>query len=292
MNDKIKGRTPDIISGDSTPPEQLSAWARWQLPNMEAELPPKQNALNIRKQKHKNAAPQTPEPEPEIKPPTLEEIEAIRQAAFDTGHEEGRAAGHEEGHKKGYETGYKQGEGEVKAAVTRLGQIARVLLEPIPKNDDDLEEALLQMVENICKRVVQRELKLDSSGLKKIVNTALENLHPGAQRLRIHLNPGDCEMITLHLNAMGELEDNWRVVPHATITPGGCIIETDNSLIDARAERQLAAVIAQVFERQSQALETTPQPQGGMEQLLGEVDTFEGDAFSLDDEAEGAPDEP
>lgn len=274
----MSDKKPDILFKDSLSPEQLSAWERWQLPSMDQDVPDRANAMNIKVRRPGVHAPAPVPEEPVIKPPTAEEIEAIRQAAFEEGREEGRAAGHAEG----FQEGFKRGESDVKAAVTRLGQIARVLLEPIPNNDDELESALLELVENICKRVVQRELKLDSSGLKKIVTTALESLNPGAQRIRIHLNPADCDMITQHLRAQGDLEDNWRVVPHATITPGGCIVETDNSLIDARAEKRLAAVIQQVFEQQQQALEQQGARQGGMEQLLDEVEAFplEDDTFA------------
>ena len=277
----MKDPKPDVLNDENTPPEQLSAWARWQLPSMGAEVPPKANAYNLRNPR-KPAPGQSPEheSEPEIKPPTLEEIEAIRAAAFEEGRGEGFAAGKTDG----YKDGYKKGEADVRAAVTRIGQIARVLLDPIPNNDNDLEAAVLQLVENICKRVIQRELKLDSSGLRQVVTTALDSLNPGAQRIRIHLNPDDCELITHHLHALGELEGHWRVLPHATIIPGGCIIETDNSLIDARAEKRLAAVIHQVFERQQQALESNTSHQRGMDQLLDEVS-----AFPIDDVIEEDP---
>ncbi len=275
----MKDAKSDIINDDNASPEQLSAWARWQLPNMDADVPERSNALNARlAAKHGAGQLPEPEPEPEIKPPTLEEIEAIRQAAYD----EGKAEGLEVGKTEGYSEGFKRGESDVKAAVTRVGQIARVLLEPIPAEDNALEAAILQLVQNICRRVIQRELKLDASGLVKVVNTALECLNPGAQRIRIHLNPDDCELITRHLQAKGDLEGGWRVVPHATITPGGCIIETDNSLIDARAEKRLAAVIQQVYERQQQALEATSSLQGGMEQLLDEISAFPAEENHLD----------
>lgn len=265
----MSNKKPDIIYKETLSPDQLSAWERWQLPSMDQDLPDRENAFNIRIKKTDPPLPQAVDDEV-IKPPTAEEIEAIRQAAFEEGLKEGRAAGHAEG----YQAGFKRGESDVKAAVTRLGQIIRVLLEPIPKNDDELESAVLDLVKNICKRVVQRELKLDSSGLKKVVSTALESLTPGYQRIRIHLNPEDCDMITRYLREQDDFDDNWRVVPHATITPGGCIVETDNSLIDARAEKRLAAVIQQVYEQQKQALEQEDSQQGGMEQLLDEVEAF------------------
>lgn len=269
----MKDKKSDIINDENTSQDQLSAWARWQLPNMDTDAPVKENAYNLTRAPSHSGLLSHPEPEPEIKPPTLEEIEAIRQTAFEEGKEEGRAAGRAEG----YNEGYKRGESDVKSAVTRLGQIARVLLEPIPNHDEELESAILQLVENICKRVVQRELKIDASGLQKVVVAALESLNPGAQRIRIHLNPADCELITEHLRTLGELEDNWRVLPHPTISPGGCIIETDKSLIDARAEKRLTAMIQQVFDQHAQALELASAHQGGMVQMLDEVDAFPAD---------------
>lgn len=266
----------DVVDGDEG---RLSAWERWQLPSMDCDVPVKGNALNMRAAvrrdgTHIDAAP----PEPEIKPPTADEIEAIRRAAFEEGLQEGREAGKAEG----YKAGFKSGEADNKAAIVRLGQIARVLLEPIPQQDDELEQAVLAMVEKICRRVVHRELVLDSSQVLMVVREALDCLHPGAQRIRVHLNPVDAEIVLEGLRAAGELEDGWRIVPHPTISPGGCVIETDTSMIDARAEKRLASVLQQVYEQQQHALEDKSSTQGHMDQLLDEVESFGGDAGSLD----------
>lgn len=95
--------------------------------------------------------------------------------------------------------------------------------------------------------------------------------------------------MTNHLKEMGEWEEGWRVMAHPTITPGGCIIETDSSMIDARAERRLASVIQQVYEQQQQALEERGQQHGHIDQLLDEIDTFTGDAEDSLQPAEHPP---
>lgn len=271
MPDKKK---PGILSDDNTPQEQLSAWERWQLPNMEADIPLKGNAFNVRGKQRPPTVAELEEEEAELKPLTAEDLEAIRQAAYDEGLEQGREVGRDEG----YDAGYLSGESDVKAALTRLSQITRVLLEPIPQQDLELEQALLHMVEQICKRVLHRELSIDSAVVTTIVQEAIDSINPGNQRLRIHLNKQDMDLVLNQLRDSGEWEDGWRVLAHPTITPGGCIIETDTSMVDARAERRLASVIQQVYEQRQHALEERGQLHGHVDQLLDEIDTFTGDA--------------
>lgn len=276
---------PSILTDENTPQDQLSAWERWQLPNMEADIPLKSNAYNIPGKRHSHLLPSEESEEPELKPLTAEDLEAIRQAAYEEGLEQGREAGRAEG----YDAGYLSGESDIKAALTRLAQITRVLLEPIPQQDQELEQALLHMVENICKRVIHRELTVDSSAVLAVVQEAIDCINPGDQRLRIHLNKQDLDLVLEHLQAAGEWEDGWRIVAHPTITPGGCIIETDASMVDARAERRLASVIQQVYEQQQQALQERGQQHGHVDQLLDEIDTFRMDA---DDEPKSLESQP
>ncbi len=271
MPDKKK---PSILSDENTPPEQLSAWERWQLPNMDADIPTKSNALNIPGKERPRTVAELEEEESKVKPLTAEDLEAIRQAAYEDGLEQGREVGRAEG----YDAGYLSGESDVKAALTRLSQISRALLEPIPQQDQELEQTLLHMVEQICKRVLHRELTIDSSSVTTVVQEAIDCINPGNQRLRIHLNKQDLELVLNHLHETGEWEEGWRVLAHPTITPGGCIVETDTSMVDARAERRLASVIQQVYEQQQQALEERGQQHGHVDQLLDEIDTFTGDA--------------
>lgn len=271
MPDKKK---PSILSDDNTSPEQLSAWERWQLPNMDADIPLKGNPYNIPGKARPRTVAELEEEEAELKPLTAEDLEAIRQAAYEEGLEQGREVGRAEG----YDAGYLSGESDVKAALTRLSQITRVLLEPIPQQDLELEQALLHMVEQICKRVLHRELSIDSSAITTVVQEAIDSINPGNQRLRIHLNKQDLDLVLSHLRDAGEWEEGWRVLAHPTITPGGCIIETDTSMVDARAERRLASVIQQVYEQRQQALEERGQQHGHVDQLLDEIDNFTVDA--------------
>ena len=76
--------------------EELEDAKGWDLPHVEqpeSTQESKTNALN-RRSDWKYEPPEEPE---EIKPPTAEEIEAIRQAAYEEGYNEGKQTGFEEG---------------------------------------------------------------------------------------------------------------------------------------------------------------------------------------------------
>ena len=81
--------------------DELHEAKAWDLPFVEdarqQQDDGKTNALNFRSDwKY-----EPPEEEEEILPPTADEIEAIRQAAYDEGYAEGKATGFEEGKQEG-----------------------------------------------------------------------------------------------------------------------------------------------------------------------------------------------
>lgn len=284
-------KDPTKNASKSAAVESLSAWERWQLPNMDSDCPVKSNAYNITTRPAPRVADLVGDEDEEIKPLTAEDLEAIREAAYKEGFQQGVEEGKKQGYEQGYNQGMAEGESDVKAMVTKLSQICRTLLEPIPKQDDELEQALLQMVEQICRRIVHRELKLDSEATVTIVREAIDCLNPGSERLRIHLNQQDTEFVLEQLKQIGEWDDSWRIIAHPTITPGGCIIETDASLVDARAERRLATVIEQVYQQQHQALEDGNRQHGNVDQLMDELSPFVDDASDHEACAEDIPEE-
>lgn len=278
---------PDsILSADSSTEEEMSAYERWELPLMEDEraiLRSNESALSTGNRQRKpvpSPVHEEPQDVEDVKPLTAEELEAIRQAAYEDGKEEGRR----DGYKEGYDQGYKSGESDLRAAITKLSQISRALFEPIEQQDDALEQAMLELVQNICTRVVHRELKVDSSSIIAIVKEAIKCLVPGTERVRIHLNPADTEFVIKSLQETGEIGESWNFLSHPTISPGGCIVDTDHAMIDARAEKRLATLIRQVYEKDQKALNEAENREAGIDQIMAEVDTFvddDGDSDTL-----------
>ena len=179
----------------------------------------------------------------DVKPLTLDELEAIRQDAYN----EGFATGE----KDGFRAGQLKAKQEAEAALaTKLGQLEQVmghLMEPIASQDQELEKALVNLVSQMTRQVIQRELSTDSSQIRHVLREALKLLPMGASNVRIHIHPQDFEQV----KALRERhEESWRILEDEALQPGGCRVESEHSRIDASVETRMAMALKQLFEQQ------------------------------------------
>lgn len=182
-------------------------------------------------------------PVEEVKPLTLEELEAIRQEAYN----EGFTAGERDGFHSGQVRARQEAEVALTAKLRSLEIVMEQLLEPIAQQDRELEQALVRLVEHVTKQVIQRELKDDSTQLQRILREALKLLPMGAENIRIHLNPQDFDLV----KALRDRHDErWKLLEDENLLPGGCRIESENSVIDASIETRLAQALTQIMEQQ------------------------------------------
>lgn len=227
----------DLIRASDLPP-----FERWLLPSFDP--------VQLIPAKEKEPEPE-PEPEPqatveevpveEVQPITLEELEAIRQDAYN----EGFTTGEKDGFHAGQLRARQEAEVRLNEQLARLEQLMTHLLEPIAEQDQALELALVDLVAHVGREVIQRELRTDSSQLQMILSDALGLLPMGAGNLRIHINPQDFQLV----KALRERhEESWKIVEDANLEPGGCRVESQNSLVDATVETRLKQALAQLFE--------------------------------------------
>lgn len=192
-----------------------------------------------------------PEPEPQIeevavedvKPLTLEELEAIRQEAYN----EGFATGEKDGFRAGQLKAKQEAEVALAAKIASLEELMGHLLEPIANQDRELEQGLVNLVSQMTRQVIQRELATDSSQIRHVLREALKLLPMGASNIRIHVHPQDFELV----KALRERhEESWRILEDESLQPGGCRVESESSRIDASVETRLATALKQLFEQQ------------------------------------------
>ena len=196
-----------------------------------------------------------PEPEPEVvedeieevpleevQPLTLEELEAIRQEAYN----EGFATGEREGFHSTQLKVRQEAEEALKAKLDSLERLMSNLMAPIAEQDTQIEKQLVQLVAHMTRQVIGRELRTDSSQITQVLREALKLLPMGADNIRIHLNPQDFELA----KALRERhEENWRLLEDSALLPGGCSIETAHSRIDASMETRTEKAVAQLFDQ-------------------------------------------
>lgn len=212
-----------------------------------------------------------PEPEPEeeacsvedvpvedVKPLTLEELEAIRQEAYN----EGFATGEKDGFHSGQLKARQEADAALAPRLAALEKLMGQLLEPIAEQDRNLEHAMLTLLTHLAREVIRRDLCMDSSQITQVLREALKLLPMGATNIRIHVNPQDFEQI----KALRERhEESWRILEDEGLLPGGCRIETETSRIDASIETRLAQAIAQLFEQQRANATQPPAPDLALE---------------------------
>jgi flagellar assembly protein FliH len=178
----------------------------------------------------------------EVQPLTLEELESIRQDAYN----EGFAIGEKEGFHSTQLKVRQEAEVALAAKLEGLETVMTHLLEPIADQDAQIEKSLVQLVEHLAREVIQRELKTDSSQIGKVLQDALRLLPMGANNVRILVNSQDFAQV----KALRERhEETWRILEDDTLQPGGCRVETEHSRIDATVETRLSVAIAKMFDQ-------------------------------------------
>jgi len=203
---------------------------------------------------------QEPEPEPEVlpveeepaemeevpldevQPLTLEELESIRQEAYN----EGFATGEKEGFHSTQLKVRQEAEVALAARLASLEQLMANLLDPIADQDTQIERGVVLLVEHIARKVIQRELTTDSRQIGSVLRDALKLLPMGAQNVRIFINPQDFAQV----KALRERhEETWRILEDDTLQAGGCRIETEHSRIDASIETRISLAMAKMYDQ-------------------------------------------
>ncbi|MVW76261.1 flagellar assembly protein FliH [Pseudomonas xionganensis] len=244
---------------EKEPPSELirakdvSAFDRWALPSFDpeeeapAEVVVEESAAGAVEEGEEALAASEEVALEDVKPLTLEELEAIRQDAYN----EGFATGEKDGFHAGQLKAKQEAEVALAARIKGLETLMQQLFEPIAEQDQQLESAMVNLLSHMVRQVIQRELAMDSSQIRQVLSEALKLLPMGTENVRIHLNPQDFELI----KALRERhEESWRILEDESLLPGGCRVETELSRIDATVETRMHQAIKQLFEQQREQL--------------------------------------
>jgi flagellar assembly protein FliH len=112
------------------------------------------------------------------------------------------------------------------------------------------EKAAVTLSAAIAERIVRHELARQPALGRSVIREALE-LAAGQPHVELHLHPDDLalfqqcgEEVTGTFAPAGKAT----FVPDASVSRGGCLIETQHGVIDARLETQLARITQELLE--------------------------------------------
>ena len=106
------------------------------------------------------------------------------------------------------------------------------------------EREVIRLALEIARKVVKREITIDEEIILTLVRVALKRVSDQTL-FTVRLNPKDCSIVKRHQsigNAADFLNDGIRLAEDAQISRGGCVIETESGLVDARVEEQFREI--------------------------------------------------
>ncbi|WP_051202227.1 flagellar assembly protein FliH [Ferrimonas senticii] len=194
-------------------------------------------------------------------PPTLEEIEAIQQTAWQEGFEqgkqdgfaeglsEGRLTGAEQGLQQGLEQGRREGiaagEQEIIQRCAQLDKLLDQLLRPLAAVDDQVEQELLQLTMKLAQALIQVELKTNPQALLHTLQTALAALPSQQQAVTIHANGDDLALIEQSYGVQELGKRQWQLELDPALSPGSLQISTERSQVVVSSEQRIAQLLNQ-----------------------------------------------
>ncbi len=171
---------------------------------------------------------------------------AINMDAFVSKEEANRREkeAYQKGFYQGREEGIRLGQEEIKPYVTIIEAIQAEWAERKEKFFEENELVVVRLAFEIAKKVIHQEVSANPDLVLYVVREALKKAS-NSQNLVIKLNPQDVAVLERGKDdRLPELKkfDRLEIVPDESIERGGCILDTDSGLLDARLEVQLKKI--------------------------------------------------
>jgi len=183
-----------------------------------------------------------PETERKIKQVTAEKLEAIEQAAY--------KEGKENGYKDGYNKGMEKYKAKVDEKCKKLEDLMAALVKPFEDLDEEVIEQTAGLAIAISRQLVRRELHAEPDHIIGVVRDALSALPVSARRIRVYLHPEDALLVREVLSIKDENDTDmqpWHIIEDPLLSRGGCRINAENSVIDATVETRLQRIITSIM---------------------------------------------
>ncbi|MGY3902176.1 flagellar assembly protein FliH [Aeromonas lusitana] len=244
QNNKLRGYVRPEADGG-----QVETWG-W--PEMEVESEIESNALGLgpnwyRQEQEVEA--QIEEPEAEPTPSiTAEELEAIRQAAWEEGMAEGREAGfakgleegkleglqqgHQAGLEQGREEGLALGREQVEQQVAHWQGLADRLANPLSELDVAVEQQLIALVQQLARALIRHEAQTSPKLLLEALKQGLSLLPAAEHGVTLMLHPDDVARVEQAFGTEECAKRHWRLQSDPTLSPGDLQLATELSSID------------------------------------------------------------
>lgn len=190
---------------------------------------------------------------------TEQEIELIKQVAYQEGLEKGEAEGYQQGFSQGKEAGWQvgheegteqgkaqgivEGQAQIQEQVTRLMSIIDAFTHPLQQLDQQVEKQLVDMVLTLTKEIVKVEVQTHPQMILDTVKKCVEALPITEREIKIKLHPDDLEIIR---QSYGEKEiqtRGWLLLSEPALQLGDVEIDAGESSVSYYLDERIRTTL-------------------------------------------------
>lgn len=177
--------------------------------------------------------------EPVLRPPSLEEIQAIEAAA------------QHEGFERGHAEGLAQGQAEIRRLTAQIEGILDNFSRPLARLENEVVGALGELAVRIAGSLVGRAYQADPVLLSELVAEALDAVGGARRDVEVRLHPDDIAALTPLLTLM---DQGIRLVPDLSLSRGDLRVHAESVRIDGTLEARLRAALETVMRKSGAGL--------------------------------------
>jgi flagellar assembly protein FliH len=174
-------------------------------------------------------------------PPTLEEIQAIQDAAYREGLERGLAEGHAEG--------FSHGQADVRRLAAQMEGILDNFSRPLDRLENEVVAALSELAVRVAGALVGRAYQTDPVLLQELATTALDAVGGAQREVELRLHPDDIAALTPVL----ALSSTTRLTADTSLSRGDLRVHAESVRIDGTLEARLRGALETVLNRGARA---------------------------------------
>ncbi len=150
----------------------------------------------------------------------------------------------DEWYNKGYQKGFGDGVSSEKIKIgTTLDLLKNTLaeLENLKtKTVQNYEKQIVRLSIAIAEKLIEKEVSIDKTIIHKLLGNILNKMED-KENIKVRINPADFEILNEINDDLKDLK-GIKFIIDTSITEGGCLVESESGLIDARIENRLKMI--------------------------------------------------
>ncbi|HMN92468.1 MAG TPA: FliH/SctL family protein [Hydrogenophaga sp.] len=179
--------------------------------------------------------------EPVVEAAAVDEQPAV-QELLQKAYADGFAHGHEAGSQETRDALEAPLRQTMEDTAQRMAQLLHDTRDQLTRSEDMIARQLLELACDLARQVVRQELHHGADSLRTVISEAVAQLVDDGLPATVRLNPEDLSRLQQHLQdkAGSGLPE---LVADPAVSPGGCIVSSPSTTVDASIEKRWARAI-------------------------------------------------